>query len=208
MSAADRAQAPELWDRKDVHHDKIGAHTLGFWLYILSDSMMYATLFSACLVLGHRMNAAGGPMGASVLHPLTAYWETLLILASVLALGLAMGALKRGRKGALLAWMAVAFVLGAGFAALSVHATLDLIAKGITPERSGYLSADFALILYHAIHIGLGLIWFPVMMVQVAMFGFHPNVVYRLLNLKLFWFFQGFMWVLVFSFTYLRGILV
>lgn len=205
MSAAGRASAQELWDRANLHHDKIGAHTLGFWLYVLSDSMMYATLFSACLVLGHRMNAAGGPMGATVLHPLTAYWETLLLLASVLALGLAMGALKRGRQGALLAWMATAFLLGVGFAVLSAHAALDLVAKGITPERSGYLSAVFALTLYHALHIGLGLLWFPVMMAQVAIFGFHPHVVYRLLNLRIFWFFQGFMWVLVFSFTYLRG---
>lgn len=208
MSGQEAIREQGLWDRKDVHHDKIGTHTLGFWLYMLSDSMVYAALFSASVVLGHRMNAAGGPMGATVLHPLSAYWETLLLLASGLAYGLALQGLKRGRKAVVLAWMTVAFLLGAGFAALSVHTLLALIARGITPERSGYLSADFALIVYHALHIGLGLVWFLVMMIQVAVFGFHPNVVYRLLNLKLFWFFQSFVWVLVFSFTYLRGVLI
>lgn len=203
MNPASPSQSPPLWDQHHTHHHKISARTLGFWLYMLSDSMIYATLFTAYLVLSHRMNGAGAPMGRQVAHPLSALWETLLLFSSALTMGLAMGALKQGHKKALITWLAVTAAFGAGFALLGVHGLLTLIAQGITPERSGYLSAFFFLIIYHVLHIFVGLIWLLVMMAQVALFGFHPNVVYRLLNLKVFWIFQAIIWAFVFSFSYL-----
>lgn len=192
-----------VWDQGDVHHDKIGARTFGFWLYMLSDTMIYATLFAAYIVLSHRIAGAGAPMGRTVAHPLTAFWETLLLLSSALSYGVAMGGLKRGRRNVVMLGLLGTLVLGAAFSYLSLHGFLNLIQEGITPERSGFLSSFFALVVYHALHIAFGLIWVIVMLVQVAVFGFHPNVVYRLLNLKIFWFFQTVIWILVFSFSYL-----
>lgn len=192
-----------VWNPVDVHHDKIGARTFGFWLYMLSDAMVYATMFAAYVVLSHRIAGAGAPMGRTVAHPLTAFWETLLLLSSALSYGVAMGGLKNGRRDVVLVGLFGTLVLGAAFSYLSLHGFLTLIQEGVTPERSGFLSAFFTLVVYHALHIVFGLIWIIVMMVQVLVFGFHPNVVYRLLNLKVFWFFQAVVWILVFSFSYL-----
>jgi cytochrome o ubiquinol oxidase subunit 3 len=192
-----------VWNQNDIHHDKIGARTFGFWLYMLSDAMVYATLFAAYVVLSHRIARALAPMGRTLAHPLTAFWETLLLLSSALSCGLAMGGLKRGQRGIVILGLLGMLVLGGAFSYLSLHGFLKLIQDGITPERSGFLSSFYALVVYHALHIVFGLIWVIVMMVQVAVFGFHPNVVYRLLNLKIFWFFQAVIWILVFSFSYL-----
>lgn len=192
-----------VWDHSDTHHDKIGTRTFGFWLYMLSDAMVYATLFAAYVVLSHRIAGAGAPMGRTVAHPLTAFWETLLLFSSGLSCGVAMGGLKRGQRGIVILGLLGMLVLGGAFSYLSLHGFLKLIQEGITPERSGFLSSFFALVVYHAMHIVFGLIWVIVMMAQVAVFGFHPNVVYRLLNLKMFWFFQTVIWILVFSFSYL-----
>ena len=97
--------------------------------------------------------------------------------------------------------LAVGFLIieGVDFAGLARH--------GMVPERSGFLSAFYALVLYHGAHLVFAILWTAVMMVQVARVGFTKNVVYRLLNLKLFWFFQGFLWIYVFCFVYLTGAL-
>lgn len=196
-----------LWDQNHTEHDMISTRTLGFWLYLLSDAMIVASLFAAYLVLDHRMNAAGGPTAGTVIHPLEAFWDTAWLFSAVLAYGLAMVGLKRGDKRAVLLWMGVAFVIGLGFLFAEGHDFAALAMHGVVPERSGYLSAFYVLVLYHGAHLVFGLIWMAVMWVQVAQQGFTADVVYRLLNLKLFWFFQAFIWIFVFSFVYLTGAL-
>ncbi len=196
-----------LWAPHDAEPDMIATRTLGFWLYLLSDAMIVASLFASYLVLNHRMNAAAGPTAGAVMHPLTALWETILLLSAILAYGLSLVALKRKDRRGVLAGFGVACMLGLGFLVMEGHEFADLALRGAVPERSGYLSALYTLVLYHAVHIVFALLWTAVMAVQVARQGFTPNVVYRLLNLKLFWFFQGFIWIYVFCFVDLTGAL-
>ena len=195
-----------LWAQHH-HHDAISTRTLGFWLYMLSDAMIFAGLFATYAVLSHHYNAAGGPMANDFIHPLYAYGETLAVFTSVLAYGGAMVALRRGHKGGVLAGLGVAFLLGAVFLGMEVNEFSHLLSVGITPERSGYLSAFFALVMTHGIHMAFGLLWMGTMFFQVAFQGFTDKVVYRMLNLKVFWHFQALIWVLVFSFVYMRGVL-
>ncbi len=196
-----------LWDRGGTKHDMIATRTFGFWLYLLSDAMIVSSLFASYLVLGHRVNAAAGPSAGDVVHPIAAFWGTVLLFSAILAYGGAMVGLKRGDRRAVLAGLGGAFVLGAGFLFVEGRDFAELALHGMVPERSGYLSAFYTLVLYHGAHLVFGLLWIAVMMAQVARQGFTANVIYRLLNLKLFWFFQGFVWIYVFSFVYLTGAL-
>ncbi|MDA8120507.1 MAG: cytochrome c oxidase subunit 3 [Gammaproteobacteria bacterium] len=189
-------------------HDAIATRTLGFWLYMLSDAMMFAALFVAYTVLGHAVNAAGGPWAATVAHPGVAFKETVWLFSSVLAYGFAMIALKRGHRGGVMLGIAAALLIALGFLSVDIHEILHLFRMGATPERSGYLSAFFTLVFYHGLHVVVGIAWMLVMLVQVAFAGLSEKVVYRLLNLRLFWHFQAVMWVFMFTFLYLRGAIV
>ncbi len=194
-----------LWDPSHSEHDMITTRTLGFWLYLLSDAMIVSSLFASYLVLDHRINTAGGPGPRDVIHPVTAFWGTVLLFSAILAYGAAMVGLKRGDRRIVLAGLGGALLLGGGFLLVEGRDFAQLALQGMVPERSGYLSAFYALVLYHGAHLVFGLLWIVVMMVQVVHIGLTPHVVYRLLNLKLFWFFQGFIWIYVFSFVYLAG---
>jgi cytochrome o ubiquinol oxidase subunit 3 len=192
-----------LWDNKHRGHDMISTRTLGFWLYMLSDAMIFAALFTAYGVLGH--NYADGPTAKDIIHPGYAFLETLLVFSSVLAFGLAMSALKQGNRYKVVNWILIAFVIGAAFIGAEIREFASLAGQGIIPERSGFLSAYYATVLTHGLHMFVGLLWMLVMLVQVVREGFTDNVVYRLLNLKLFWHFQAVIWVCVFTFVYLQG---
>ncbi len=189
-------------------HDVISTKTLGFWLYLLGDAMMFTALFAAYAVLGHAFNAAGGPWIRTVAHAGVAFRETAWLFASVLAYGFAMMALKKGNRGGVLLWITAALLIALGFLAVDGHEVMALFRMGAVPERSGFLSAFFTLVLYHGLHVVVGIAWMLVMLVQVASAGLTEKVVYRLLNLRLFWHFQAVMWVFMFTFLYLRGAIV
>ncbi|WP_428392364.1 cytochrome c oxidase subunit 3 [Lichenicoccus sp.] len=195
----------KLWDDSGHQHDMFSTRLLGFWLYMLSDSLVFAALFAAYGVLSYPMSAAGGPTKMQVVEPVYAYVESVVFFASVLAYGLAMVDLKHDRPRALTLWMIAAFVLGAGFVGMEANELLGLAARGAGPQRSGFLSAFFTILVVHGVHAVFGLLWMLVMMVQVAAKGLTPKVTYRLVNLKVFWLYQGVIWCLVYSFVYLWG---
>ncbi len=190
-----------LWDDSHHEHDTISTRTFGFWLYMLSDAMILAAMFTAFAVLSH--NYAGGPTAADIMHPRFAFQETLLIFSSVLAVGLSMSALKHGNRAGLIGGIAVAFAIGVVFLGMEFREFSGLITHGITPERSAFLSAYFAMVMAHSLHLIFGLLWMGVMVVQILRQGFTDKVIYRLLNLKIFWQFQAVIWVCVFTFIYL-----
>ena len=196
-----------LWDQSHLQHDAISTKTYGFWLYMLGDIMIFASLFAAYIVLSYPVNTAGGPTPGDVMHPVMAFWNTLLICTSALSYGYAMVALKTGHRRGVLAGLAGAGLLGLGFLAVEGLDLASLIQHGATAERSGFLSAFFTLVMAHGVHMVFGLIWIAVMAVQVERDGFTEAVVYRLLNLKIFWFFQAFIWISIFSFVYLTGVM-
>ena len=205
MNVIKDGKMPPLWHYGHEEHDVIAAKTFGFWLYMLSDALLFAGLFAAYAVLDHTMNAAGGPTEAQVVHPIAATWQTLVVLSSVFAYSLATVALKRGNRAGLLVGMAVAVILGVVFIALELADFASLFHAGATPDTSGFLSAFFVLIATHGLHMAFGILWLLVMMVQVLRFGLSTAVVAQLLNLRLFWQFQASVWVCVYVFVYLKG---
>lgn len=194
-----------LWQREAEAHDDISSRTFGFWLYMMSDALIFAALFAAYAVLDHPVNAAGGPGAHQVAHPLDGFWQTLAVLTSVFAYSLATVAMKmRSRPGTIL-YIGISLLLGCLFLGLEVGDFLLLASHGAGPDRSGFLSAFFVLVATHGLHMVFGILWMLVMIVQVLRLGFTEHVVARLLNLRLFWQFQASVWICVYTFVYLRG---
>jgi cytochrome o ubiquinol oxidase subunit III len=175
----------------------------GFWIFLLSDIVMFAALFAAYAVLMRA--TAGGPTGAQLFNQVTVAIETACLLVSSYTCGLMSLAVGSRRRAATYFFAAVTFVLGAAFLALEIREFADMIARGAGPQRSGFLSAFFALVGCHGLHVTAGLIWLVVMMAQVAVRGFRANVERRLLCFSLFWHALDIIWVWLFTVVYLMG---
>lgn len=190
----------------DDHGHDAGTNTiLGFWLYLMSDCLIFACLFATFGVLAG--NFAGGPTGRDLFDLPYVAGETVLLLVSSLTFGLAMLNMHAGRSSGVIAWLAVTFAIGAGFIAMEVHEFAALIAEGAGPGRSAFLSAYFTLVGTHGLHVTAGLVWLGVMMHQTARFGLDGIVRRRLSCLSLFWHFLDLIWICVFTVVYLRGVL-
>jgi cytochrome o ubiquinol oxidase subunit 3 len=176
----------------------------GFWIFLLSDIVMFAALFASYAVLVHA--TAGGPSGAQLFNQTTVAIETACLLVSSYTCGLmSLAVNSRNRLGTYLGAL-VTFTLGAAFLTLEIREFADMIAHGATPQRSAFLSAFFTLVGCHGLHVTLGLIWLVVMMVQVAVMGFVTSVQHRLLCFSLFWHALDIVWVGVFTVVYLMGV--
>jgi cytochrome o ubiquinol oxidase subunit 3 len=173
----------------------------GFWLFILSDVVMFSAFFAAYAVLSHE--TAGGPSGEQLFHRGRVLMETACLLTSSLTCGLfSIGFENRDRLSTYL-WAAATFALGVAFLGIEVSEFAGMVAQGAGPSRSAFLSAFFALVGCHGLHVTLGLIWLAVMMAQVATLGFPENVVRRLLSFSLFWHALDIVWIGVFTIVYL-----
>jgi cytochrome o ubiquinol oxidase subunit 3 len=175
----------------------------GFWIFILSDIVMFSALFAAYAVLVHA--TAGGPTGAQLFNQVNVAIETACLLASSYTCSLMSLAINsRSRAGTY--FFALVTVLGAAFLALELREFVDMIARGAAPQRSAFLSAFFTLVGCHGLHVAAGLIWLPVMMAQVAVRGFRASVERRLLCFALFWHALDIIWVWLFTVVYLMGV--
>ncbi len=177
----------------------------GFWLYLMSDAIIFSLLFATYAVMAHR--TAGGPTGNELFSLSRAFGETLLLLFSSITFGFATLALRSDQRAAALAWLIVTFVLGLGFVAMEIREFHGMVQVGAGPDRSGFLSAFFTLVGTHGLHVSFGLIWILIMASQVIVKGLTIPVVSRLLRLGLFWHFLDIVWVGIFSVVYLPGIL-
>jgi cytochrome o ubiquinol oxidase subunit III len=176
----------------------------GFWVFLLSDIVMFSTLFATYAVLAHA--TAGGPDGAHLFNQKTVAIETGCLLASSYTCGLMWMAIGARNAGATYLGAAVTFLLGAAFLGLEISEFARMIAIGATPERSAFLSAFFTLVGCHGAHVTVGLLWLTVMMAQVATKGFVPAVDRRLACFSLFWHALDIIWVGLFTVVYLMGI--
>lgn len=199
--AFDQAAAPRLFEERTP--DLIGNRTFGFWLYMLSDVIIYAALFAAFSVL--HTHYAGGPTSQQVVEPLHGFIDSVLVFSSAWLLGLGMRSMAVGERAMLIAFMGLAAIVALGFVGFESYDFAHALGKGESPQRSGYLSIYFVLLGLHALHIFVGILWMLLMMAQVAFMGLSEPVVSRLLNLKIFWMFQSVIWVCVFVFVYLLG---
>jgi cytochrome o ubiquinol oxidase subunit 3 len=176
----------------------------GFWIFLLSDIVMFSALFAAYAVLVRA--TAGGPTGAELFNQASVAIETACLLASSFTCGLMTLAVGSRQRAATYFLAAVTFVLGAVFLILEIREFAGMIAIGATPQRSAFLSAFFALVGCHGLHVTAGLTWLAVMMAQVEIKGFRPAVERRLLCFALFWHALDIIWVWLFTVVYLMGV--
>jgi cytochrome o ubiquinol oxidase subunit 3 len=186
-----------------AHHDTGGNTVFGFWLYLMTDCILFACVFATYAVLVNH--TAGGPSGKDIFELPYVLGETALLLVSSCTYGFAMIAAHRGFKGQTLAWLAATFVLGAGFIGMELNEFHHLIAEGFGPDKSAFLSSFFTLVGMHGLHVTAGLVWMVIMMLQVSKRGLTDRNNTRLMCLSLFWHFLDIVWICVFTIVYLMG---
>jgi len=192
-------------DHDHGHHDAGGNTLLGFWVYLMSDCLIFAGLFATYAVLAG--STVDGPTAKELFDLRFVLVETFLLLFSSLTFGFAMiSAGKRNMTG-LYAWLAVTALFGLGFLAMELYEFNHLIHEGAGPGRSAFLSAFFTLVSTHGLHVTSGLLWMLVLVIQIAKNGLTPRNTTRLACLSLFWHFLDIIWIGVFTIVYLLGAL-
>lgn len=190
----------------DEHAHPEGASTmLGFWIYLMSDCLIFAMLFATYGVLGG--NYAAGPAPKDLFDLSLVAVNTSMLLLSSITYGFAMLAMERSKVGATQAWLAITGLFGLAFIGIELSEFAHMIHEGATPQRSAFLSSFFTLVGTHGLHVSFGLVWLVTLMVQVARFGLIEANRRRLMCLSMFWHFLDVVWIGVFTFVYLLGML-
>lgn len=177
--------------------------SLGFWIYLMTDCILFACLFVTFVVL--RTATAGGPSGADIFDMPFVLTETMLLLTSSFTVGMATLGAVRGFKKQTITWLVVTFLLGAAFLAMELYEFHNLVAEGHAWSQSAFLSAFFTLVATHGLHIFVGLIWMAVVIFRLVQRNFKESDVRRLTLLGLFWHFLDVIWIFIFSVVYLIG---
>jgi cytochrome o ubiquinol oxidase subunit 3 len=178
---------------------------LGFWIFLMSDAVIFALLFATYGVM--EPATVGGPTPAGVYEMGPAFIETVLLLTSSFTFGMASVAMKAREPLGLYVWMAVTVGLGLAFVVMELHDFATMFGEGAVPTRSGYLSSFFALVSLHGLHVTFGIVWLLVMMAQVVVFGLDDRVRLNIQRLGLFWHFLDIVWIAIFSIVYLQGLI-
>jgi cytochrome o ubiquinol oxidase subunit 3 len=203
--AGDQAVTWHLAEEEDHDHGGNGATILGFWIYLMSDALIFASLFAMFGVVS--TSYAGGPVPREIFDLKLVALNTAFLLASSITFGQAMPHMERGRVGPTRFWLAITGLLGAAFVVVELYEFAHLIAEGASPQRSAFLSAFFTLVGTHGAHVTVGLIWITVMLVQIGRHGLTQPMKRRLICLSMFWHFLDIIWIGVFTFVYLFGVL-
>lgn len=188
------------------HHEKLEAEAndrvmFGFWIYLMTDLLMFAILF-ACYSVLHG-NTAGGESGRDLFGLPLALTETLLLLTSSFTVGLAMIMARAGKKAPTLFWFAVTFILGAAFLGIELYEFAEFIHEGHTMQTSAFLSSFFVLVGTHGLHITSGLLWMGITMIFAMKRGLNRHIVRKMTMLSIFWHFLDIVWIFIFTIVYL-----
>jgi len=187
------------------HPDTAANQAFGFWIYLMTDLVLFASIFATFAVLSRSY--AGGPTGKELFNLRYLFVETMFLLFSSATYGLAVLALHNDRKNRVQVWMVVTFLLGSGFICMEINEFYRMILAGNGPQRSAFLSAFFTLVGTHGSHVTCGLIWMAVMMGQVMIKGLTTPVRSRLMRLSMFWHFLDIVWIGIFTIVYLMGVI-
>lgn len=189
----------------DPHQDTFSKTTLGFWIYLMTDCLLFAVLFITYAVL--HSSTFGGPTSRDLFDLPTAFTETMILLFSSVACGFGMLSALKGQKYKVIAWLAVACLLGASFVAIELTEFTQMVQEGHSWTKSAFLSSFFTLVGTHGLHVSFGLLWMAVVMVQVYLIGINATTFRRLAVFSLFWHFLDLVWIFIFTFVYLMGVI-
>lgn len=189
----------------DIHQDSFSKTTLGFWMYLMTDCLIFATLFLTYAVF--KDSTFGGPTSKDLFELTSPFAETMVLLFSTVTCGLALIAAKQSKKTTTLLWLVATFIFGLIFLALELKEFAEFIHAGHTYQTSAFLSSFFTLVGTHGLHIVVGLFWIVVMIAQVLYFDITVSTFRRLVLFSLFWHFLDLIWVFIFTFVYLIGVL-
>jgi len=178
--------------------------TLGFWIYLMTDCILFASLFATYIVL--RDGTYGGPSGKDIFDMPFVLAETLILLTSSFICGLVMLAAKHKQKIWAVVGLVVTLLLGAAFLALELFEFTKLAGEGYSWQASAFLSAFFTLVGTHGLHIAVGLLWVLVMLGQMLRRGLTAGVSRRLAMFGLYWHFLDIIWIFIFTIVYLMGV--
>ncbi|MTH76993.1 cytochrome o ubiquinol oxidase subunit III [Paracoccus aestuariivivens] len=206
MSTITQLKAPaDYWETEPHHHPEGASTNIGFWVYLMSDCLMFAVLFATYGVLHGNLAAGPGPKDLFDLELVAI--NTAMLLFSSITYGFAMLRMARGDQAGTLKWLAITLFFGLCFLAIELYEFAHLIHEGAGPQRSAFLSAFFTLVGTHGLHVTFGSIWLVTLMVQVKKFGLTSANQRRLMCLSLFWHFLDLIWIGVFTVVYLLGVI-
>jgi len=188
----------------DPHHDTYSNTVFGFWVYLLTDFMLFGALFATYAVL--KNNTFGGPPAKDLFHLPFVFIETLILLLCSFFSGLGGASAHRKKKNRTIILFGLTFLAGVVFMVMEFHDFNRLIDSGNSWQRSGFLSAYFTLVGTHSLHVILGLLWIIVILLPVFWSGLTPVNIKRLSCLRIFWQFLNVVWVFIFSIVYLMGV--
>lgn len=189
----------------DPHQDAYSKTVLGFWMYLMTDCLLFATLFATYAVLHN--STFGGPSSRDLFDLSTAFIETMILLCSSVTCGLGVLAAVKSKRNHVLAWFSVTAILGASFIASEIHEFAHLLGEGHSWTTSAFLSSFFTLVGTHGLHVTVGLFWILVLMAQLAFCGITIATFRRVVLFSMFWHFLDLVWIFIFTFVYLMGVI-
>lgn len=195
-------EAKVLMEEEHAHHREIDL--FGFWIYLMSDLVIFSVLFSVFVVLQHNYAGAAGPK--ELFETPYLFVETMFLLLSSVTYGFSVIAMNEKKKNQVLIGLIITALLGLGFVGMEINEFAKMIAEGNGPDKSGFLSAFFTLVATHGTHVSFGLLWMFVLIFQIVKQGLTNGVCSRLMRLSLFWHFLDVVWVGVFTVVYLMGL--
>lgn len=197
---------PAQEPRATLNNESTDKTLFGFWIYIMTDCVLFASLFATYAVL--RNNTFGGPGGETLFSLPFVLAETLILLTSSFTCGLGLIAARRNQLRQMLALYGLTFLLGLAFLALELHEFSHLYNEGNSWRRSGFLSAFFTLVGTHGLHISVGLVWMGSMLVKVKKVGLKGKALKQLTMLSMFWHFLDIVWIFIFTVVYMLGVVI
>jgi len=189
----------------DTHQDTFSKTVLGFWMYLMTDCILFAALFATYAVLHN--STFGGATSQELFSLPLAFTETMILLCSTVTCGFAMLASLKNRTTHIIGWLAVTFLLGATFITLELHEFKHLVYEGNSWRESAFLSSFFTLVGTHGLHVSVGLLWMSVVIGQLLYWGLTVHTFRRLVVFSMFWHFLDLVWIFIFTFVYLMGVI-
>jgi len=187
------------------HHDLEALRQMGFWLFLITDCILFGTLFATYIVLHN--NTAGGPTASELFEMPGVIAETFILLTSSFTSGLAVLCMNRGNRQGLIGWLAVTAILGAAFIGLEVSEFLKMVDEGAKISTSAFLSGFYTLVGTHGLHVSVGLCWMIALMFQLRKHGITPVTRRKVNVISLYWHFLDVVWIFVFTIVYMMGVM-